>query len=79
MWVGGGSHGGMEKAAADCRDRRSSCLWLWYPQGTEVVGRWMTGPEDNRVAAAFAALDMWMEQGFGETVPVLWVERYGLP
>ena len=55
------------------------CGRLWYPQGTEVVGRWMTGAEDNRVAAAFAALDMWMDQGFGDTVPVLWVERYGLP
>lgn len=55
------------------------CGRLWYPQGAAVVDRWMTGPEDNCVAAVFAALDTWMEQGFGETVPVLWVERYGLP
>lgn len=52
---------------------------LWYPQGAAAVGRWMLGPDDNRVAAVFAALDTWMEQGFGKAVPVLWVERYGLP
>lgn len=55
------------------------CGRLWYPQGAGAVDRWMTGPANNRVAAAFAALDTWMEQGFGETVPALWVERYGLP
>ena len=52
---------------------------LWYPQGAGVVRQWMTGPEDNRVAAAFASLDRRMEQGFGEAAPVFWAERYGLP
>ena len=52
---------------------------LWYPQGAEAVSHWLTGPEDNCVTAAFASLDTWMEHGFGEAAPVLWVERYGLP
>ena len=55
------------------------CGRIWFPGGAGIVSRWMTGPADNRVSAAFAALDDWMEQGFGSSVPVLWVERYGIP